>query len=595
MHYNLGVKKRYFQSLIWVIKLQWRASRLAFGWSILSNFLKGLVPLASAYAVAQLIASASLIIQNQASVELAYAWLMISLIIALINELRRQIDRVVSNMSGLRVYIMANELLFNKVYELSQEQFDNQAFNTKLERSQHAITKIRGVIDVISQGLPSLIGFLGSIIAISIISPLVGAIIVLTLIPTLFFNIWQNNLHDAVHKKIEPEKRIAARSSLMLVHPSKMLEIRFMNAFKQIIAVWREHRQKADNAINVKNRRLARIGILSGMIQPFASFGASIYFLRLLISKAIGLDQFIFAFILLAETVESAAQAAEGIRLFHELSVDLQNFNEVYKALPTIANGRVKIKPPLTIEFQEVSFTYPNTEKSILNNISFKIASGSRWALVGENGAGKTTLIKLLLRQYLPTKGVININGVNIQDIEADNYYSSISNLSQEFFMIEHLSVKDNLLMGLNRQVSDREIYRITDLVDATKFLRELPHQLHTRLEPSFSDGTNLSVGQKQRLSIGRALLRHGDLMILDEPTSAIDAKAEHLIFNNIYKTHLSKTILIVSHRFSTVRKADQILVMDKGEIIERGSHRELLDHDGLYKEMFEIQSEGYK
>ena len=149
--------------------------------------------------------------------------------------------------------------------------------------------------------------------------------------------------------------------------------------------------------------------------------------------------------------------------------------------------------------------------------------------------------------------------------------------------------------MGLNRQVSDQEVYQTTDLVQATSFLRELPHKLQTRLEPSFNDGTDLSVGQRQRLAIGRALLRRGSLMVLDEPTSAIDTKAEYAIFNNIFKTHLSKTILIVSHRFSTVRKADEILVMDKGVITERGSHQELMDYDGLYKEMFEIQSEGYQ
>ena len=551
--------------------------------------------MASAYAVAQLITVVSSIALEQGPAEPAYLWLAVLLVITLVNELRSKIDRVVSNILGQRVFLATNELLFQKMYQLSQEQFDNQAFNTKLERSQFAITRIRHIIDVLSRSLSYAIGFLGSIIAISIIAPWVGLVIVFTLVPTLFFHLWQNKVHDALHKQIEPEKRIATRSALMLAHPSSMLEIRLVNAFKQLVTTWRTHQQKADDAINAKNKYLAKVGILTGVIQPLVGFAAGVYFLRLLINKGILLHEFIFLRSLLGETVNGAINTAEGISRLHEISIHLQNFNEVYEAAPAITNGQNIIKPPLRIEFKGVSFGYPNTDALVLKNISFKIISGSRLALVGENGAGKTTLIKLLLRQYLPTKGTILINGIDIKDIESENYYSLISNLNQEFFLADHLSIKDNLIMGLNRQVSDQEIYETTDLVHATSFLRELPHKLQTRLEPSFDDGTNLSVGQRQRLAIGRALLRHGDLMVLDEPTSAIDAKAEYAIFNNIFKTHLSKTILIVSHRFSTVRKADEILVMDKGVITERGSHQELMDSDGLYKEMFEIQSEGYQ
>ena len=587
--------KKHLKPLFWVIKLQWQASHSAFSWSVFNNIFLGLMPLASAYAVAQLITVVSSIALEQGPAEPAYLWLEILLLIALVNELRSNIDRVVSSILGQRVFLVTNELLFKKIYQLSQEQFDSQAFNTKLERSQHAITRIRNIIEVLSRSFSYSVGFLGSIIAISIIAPWVGLVILLTLIPTLFFHIWQNKIHDDLHKQIEPEKRIATRSALMLAHPSSMLEIRLVNAFKQLITSWRKHQQKAYDAINAKNKRLAKIGIFPGMIQPLVGFAAGIYFLRLLINQSIFLHEFIFLRSLLGETVDGAINTAEGVSRLHEISIHLQNFNEVYEAAPAIANGQNIIKPPLVIEFKGVSFSYPDTDALVLKNISFKLLSGSRLALVGENGAGKTTLIKLLLRQYLPTKGIILINGIDIKDIESDNYYSLISNLNQAFFLADHLSIKDNLIMGLNRQVSDQEIYQATDLVQATSFLRELPHKLQTRLEPSFNDGTELSLGQRQRLAIGRALLRRGDLMVLDEPTSAIDAKAEYAIFNNIFKTHLSKTTLIVSHRFSTVRKADEILVMDKGVITERGSHQELMDSDGLYKEMFEIQSEGYQ
>jgi ATP-binding cassette subfamily B protein len=214
---------------------------------------------------------------------------------------------------------------------------------------------------------------------------------------------------------------------------------------------------------------------------------------------------------------------------------------------------------------------------------------------VGENGAGKTTLIKLLLRQYAPSSGEILVNGIRIQDLQQDAYYRFISNLSQDFLMVNHLTIRDNLLMGLGHQSSDKDIQQALELAGADTIIKNLEHALEQRLDPSFADGTGLSGGQNQRLGVARALLRGGDLMILDEPTSAIDAKAEYSIFNNIYKYHGTRTTLIVSHRFSTVRKAEKIIVMDGGKITEYGSHKELIEYGGLYKEMFETQAEGYR
>ena len=216
-------------------------------------------------------------------------------------------------------------------------------------------------------------------------------------------------------------------------------------------------------------------------------------------------------------------------------------------------------------------------------------------ALVGENGVGKSTILKLLMRQYLPASGTIEINGINIRELERESYYASISHLSQEFFLPEHMTIRENLLIGTNGKVSEAEIWRATDLAQATAFIKELPKRLETRLSSSFDDGTDLSVGQRQRLCVARTLLLETALTILDEPTSAIDAKAEYAIFSNIYRQKRAGAIIIVSHRFSTVRKANQIMVIKKGKVAERGSHEELIELDGIYREMFEIQAEGYR
>jgi ATP-binding cassette subfamily B protein len=381
----------------------------------------------------------------------------------------------------------------------------------------------------------------------------------------------------------------------MLIDPAYMPEIRLMNAFRRMVSTWVSHTKKSNNIIYKYQLQTVKYDLATEAVQPIISFGANIYFFKLLLAGTIGLDKFIFMRGMLEQASNGAARVAESIRRLHELFIILQNFDEIYSTPPAIPNGSIEVERPLTIEFKNVSFAYPGTSQNVLEDISFVIAPGSKLALVGENGAGKTTLVKLLLRQYLPNSGTIAVNGTDIKDVDQESYYAAVSNLSQDFLIVDHLTIKDNLVMGINANKSDEEIYAVTDLVNATGFLQKLPHKLGSRLDNSFDDGTNLSGGQRQRLGVARALLRNGDMMILDEPTSAIDAKAEYLIFNNIYKAHAGRTTLIVSHRFSTVRKADKIIVMEQGKITEYGSHEELLEYGGLYKEMFEAQAEGYK
>ena len=583
------------KSLIWIIKLQWKTSRLSLAWSIFYSAFSGIRPLLSTYALAKLIAAVSATALQQADTSQVYVWLVVLLIIELANQTVTNIDRLARGRFQQKMDLETNEQFFLKMYELSQEQFDDEEFNTKLERARDSLHQILRILDEVSWAASSFISFIGSIVAILVVAPLIGGIIILIVIPVALLQVKQNKLREAVYKKTEPIDRIAYRSRWMLIDPSFMPEVRLMNAFKKMITSWRVNMKKSQDMVYENDKRLAKLDIATEAIQPLVSFGANVHFFWLLLAGSIGLDRFIFLRGMLEQAGSGASQLAGSVQRLHELSINLQNFSEIYDTLPAIPNGHVDVHRPLTIEFKNVSFAYPGADQLVLDDVSFLIAPGSKLALVGENGAGKTTLIKLLLRQYLPTKGTITINGADIRDINQESYYSAISNLSQEFLIVQHLSIKDNLVMGLNQEPSDEEIYKTTDLVEATEFIQKLSHKLNTRLDTSFDDGTNLSGGQKQRLGVARALLRNGDIMILDEPTSAIDAKAEYTIFNNIYKSHAGKTTLIVSHRFSTVRKADKIIVMEQGRVIEYGSHEELLKHSGLYKEMFETQAEGYK
>lgn len=589
------MKKKYLKSLSWIIKLQWQTSRFSFAWSIFNALISGFRPIAQAYVLAKLIASVSAVALQQANPDPVYAWLVALLAIELAGQIVANLDRVFSNLIQQKMDLATTEQYFLKIYELSQEQFDDETFNTKLDRARDSLHQIWKVLEEMSWAASSFITFAGSIAAITLVAPVIGIIIILTVLPTALLQFKQNKLREEVYKKIEPYDRVAYRTRWLLIDPNFMPEVRLMNAFKKMVSTWRTYMKKSQDTVYQNDKRLLKYDLAADAFQPIVSFGANIYFFRLLLAGSIGLDQFIFLRGMLEQAVAGASGLSNSLQRLHELSINLQNFNEIYDTPPAIPDGSVMVSRPLTIEFTGVSFSYPGTDLPVLDDVSFIIAPGSKLALVGENGAGKSTIIKLLLRQYLPSTGTILVNGVDIKDIELESYYAAISNLSQDFLLINHLPIRDNLTIGLRNKASDDEIYAATDLVGATGFIHKLRHRLDTRLDNSYDDGSNLSGGQRQRLAVARALLHNGDVMILDEPTSAIDAKAEYSIFNNIYKSHAGKTTLIVSHRFSTVRKADQIIVMESGKVSEYGTHEELLKHGGLYKEMFEAQAEGYK
>lgn len=250
---------------------------------------------------------------------------------------------------------------------------------------------------------------------------------------------------------------------------------------------------------------------------------------------------------------------------------------------------------PQEVEFKNVSFKYPNTDRYILREFNLKIRSGEKIALVGENGAGKTTIIKLLLRFYDVTEGEVLINGVNIKHIDLEKWHKNIGALFQDFIKY-NFTFKENVYLGdLAKKNEEILLKQAIQRSGASTYLETLPAGFDQVVGKLFDGGIDLSGGQWQKLALARAFYRDAPILILDEPTSSIDAKAEYEIFQNVQKLQQDKTVIIISHRFSTVRHADRILVLDEGRIIEEGNHSHLISKKGLYSELFSLQAEGYK
>lgn len=248
------------------------------------------------------------------------------------------------------------------------------------------------------------------------------------------------------------------------------------------------------------------------------------------------------------------------------------------------------------IHFEDVSFYYPGSQTAALKNINLHIKPGESLAIVGENGSGKTTLIKLLTRLYTPTQGKIYLDGMELGEWDIDSLRQKIGVIFQDFARYQ-LIVGENIGIGdVNDIAEQQKISEAATKGMADAFIKDLPEAYNTQLGTWFKDGKELSGGQWQKIALSRAFMRNkADVLILDEPTAAIDARAEAEIFAHFKELTATRISIIISHRFSTVRMADHIIVLEKGQIHEQGSHAELLTANGQYATLFNLQAKGYQ
>lgn len=339
-------------------------------------------------------------------------------------------------------------------------------------------------------------------------------------------------------------------------------------------------------------------GFVLGLVGTLAFYGAYAWIALATVAGRITLGQMTMYLLVFRQGQAAVTAALSAVSGMYEDNLYLSNLYEYLEQEESPSGGKASRGPApgAGLAFDAVGFRYPGSNAPALEDISFQLRPGQSLALVGENGAGKTTLIKLLTRLYTPDAGRITLDGLDIREWEAGALHRRIGVIFQDFNRYQ-LPAGQNVGVGDVEGIEDEERCRAAaERGEAAAFLESLPEGYATQLGGWFRGGRELSGGQWQKVALSRAFMReHADILVLDEPTAAMDAGAEARVFEHFRKLARDKMVILISHRFSTVRQADQILVVDGGRIVEQGDHSELMALGGRYARLFSLQAAGYR
>ena len=473
---------------------------------------------------------------------------------------------------------------------------EDSEFADKFSRVREFASSVNYISANLISVVTAVVGLIASVIATLMISPFITVIIILASIPTCVLSLHLAKRRRVNYRRFSNDRRIAWEIERKIIDSNSALEIEINGLSNNLVERMVKARRRSDEQDIADQNDFFWPSIGSGALENVTSYSILIVVAFQIAFGILRLSSFISIRILLQNVRNSTISFFSSLASSAEGLVNATDYME-FMETPGRSNGDIIVSEIPTIEFRDVCFTYPKANREALSHINLTINPGDSVAIVGANGAGKTTLIKLLIGAYEPTSGVIMVNGVPLERIERESYLAQIGALFQDYSRYEFATLGENVWFG---DVSHP--YNKADILKALEMagLQDLPDTFEKGLDQVLAkdfynnNSTDLSGGQWQRICIARAFFRAPNLLILDEPTSAVDAQSEAIIFRNIINNQKNKTTLIISHRFSTVRKAKKIVVLDKGKIIESGSHEELIEYNGVYKEMFEIQAEGY-
>jgi ATP-binding cassette subfamily B protein len=583
------------------LRLVWEGSRALTLLSLLLVLLQALLPLAVLYLTKLVVDALAFAVQGG---EVAFSRVLLLLALTagagLLGSLLGVVSSLVAEAHSNRVTIRVLETLNRKSVEMDLRYYEDAAFHDSLHRAQRDApqrpTAVLNNLLRVAQSALLVVGIVGLLVTIHW---LLAVCLFLAVLPALMVRVRHADRYYEWQKRSSQLDRQVGYLGYLLLQPPTAKEVRLFGLGEVLATRYRDLMKRMRGESYGLSKRRGGEDAIAQTVAAAVVFGAFAYIAWRTYQGDLSIGDLVMYF----GAVQRGQSAAQGLFAalagLYEDNLFLATLEEFMAVEPQVAAPPDPVPVPHPIRegivFENVSFHYPGSSRPLLEGIDLEIRPGEVIALVGANGAGKSTIVKLLCRLYDPDAGRITIDGVDLRRFDPVELRRQISVVFQDFFAFA-LPARDNIWFGdVTRPREGGHVVEAARTSGADPFLRELRHGYETVLGRLFSEGEELSIGQWQKVATARAFFRDAQLLVVDEPTSALDALAESELFEKLRRLVRGRSTVLISHRFSTVRMADRIYVIDEGRIQETGSHVELMLQGGRYASLFRLQAAPYR
>ena len=582
-----------------VFRILWESGRAVVSWGLGLRMVVASLPFGIAKVAALIIYDISLVLRHQPLPPTF--WTLVAIEIGL-NVLLGLLTRAVDYSDSLlanRYTQHVSVRVMEQASQLDLTTYENPLFYDRLERARVQATDRLAMIQLMGRLFQQVITTLIFSIALVLASPWLVLLMAFGVLPSFIGETHYAFLGYAKNFRQTPAKRQMdyLRQVAGSREGAKEVKLFGLNKF------FTNRFQALANRIYLEDVTLSRskliVGGLLGVIGTLGYYGAYVYVIWRTLRGAYDLAQFSFLTAAIQQASSNLQQVFSTASGIADQALFLTDLIAFFDMKPTVQSNPDGLRTPQPIqrgfEFRNVSFAYPGTDRTVLKNFSLTLSPGERIALIGENGQGKTTVVKLITRLYDPTEGQILLDGIDLREYSLEDLHSHIGVIFQDFMRFE-MTARENISVGrVDRPHQQADIESAAHKSLADTVVSKLADGYDQMLGRRFEGGVELSGGEWQKIALARAYLRDAQLLILDEPTAALDARSELEVFERFAELTEGKMALLISHRFSTVRMADRIVVLEGGRLIEEGNHQQLMAHAGVYAGMFEMQAASYR
>ncbi len=585
-------------------RLVWSADKRSTVMMAILTIVSAALPASQAWAgkliVDSVVHSISTNSGSQAGLTATLPFLLLEFGLLLIGTILGQLRQLVEHVLNARLGNYISTAVIRKALTLDLQYFEDASFYDKLQNARReADFRTLGIINGSFMAVQSALTLASFAVILLAFSPLIALILFGATIPSFIAQGRYSSLQFRILTRRAPESRRMDYLERLLTVDDTVKEIKLFGLGEPLLRRYTDLFWKFFEEDEHMARRRSLISMLWGLVASASYYVAYAWIIFAAAGSLITLGSMTLYLTLFRQSQNTFQSLFNNLNQLYEHGLFMDNLFSFLKLTPQMARATKPAVIPTQItrgiEFQNVGFRYPGREDWALRNVNLTIRPGEKLALVGPNGAGKTTLIKLLTRLYDPSEGQILLDGVDLREYDIEDLRRLIGVIFQDFVKYQ-LTAKENIGFGqIDRLDDPGKVEFAAERGGADSVVAELSDGMDSMLGNMFGKGNELSGGQWQKIALSRAFMRDGQVLVLDEPTSALDAEREYEIFQRFRELTDGKIAVLISHRFSTVRMADRIAVIEGGRIAEFGSHAELVDLGGTYARLFDLQAAGYR